>query len=56
MMLCFTGWTIWAKYVRTSINNIVNYEGVDCYVLKSGLLSIDLPKANQEDFSIIRRF
>jgi hypothetical protein len=48
MKLIFTNWTTWAKYVKNSVNNIVNYEGVDCYVLKSGLLPTKLLKAKQE--------
>ena len=52
MKLIFTNWTTWASYVKNSVNNTVNYEGTDCYVLKSGLLPINLPKAKQEEISI----
>jgi hypothetical protein len=52
--MIFTNWTIWAKYVKASTNNIVNHEGVDYYVLKSGLLPVKTPKAKQEEISINR--
>ena len=52
MKLLFTNWTTWSKYVKDSINNIVNYEDIDCYVLKSGLLPVNLAKAKQEEISI----
>jgi hypothetical protein len=45
MLFVFTNWCTWAKHVKASINNVINYEGKDCYVLKSGLLPVELPKA-----------
>ncbi len=44
MMLPFTKWWEWHRWMKKAVDNKVMYEGALCWVLKSGLVAVELRK------------